>query len=151
MWKRCLIYLTIPADDPEPQNLKWCLRSGCWDFVFITLHSLCLVLCFICCCFDRDRTGWVWLHGHSSSAPLQAFRHRMHPYKRIVEWFSVTENSDNFLLREWVKMKGSVVRTVKRRPVHLGILRQSTRGVGDLPRAIKLSGPKTKSFVRGLT
>ena len=23
------IYLTIPADNPEPQNLKWCLRSRC--------------------------------------------------------------------------------------------------------------------------
>ena len=94
----------------------------------------------------------MWLRGYGSSASLRAFRHRMRPYKRIVEWFSfVSENSDNFLPRERVKMKGSVVRTVKRRPVHLGVLRQSTRGVGDLPRAIKLSGPKTNSFVRGLT
>ena len=47
-------------------------------------------------------------------------------------------------------MERSMVRTVKQRPVHLSVLRQSTQGIGDLPRAIKLSGPKTNSFVRGL-
>ena len=141
------IHLTIPADNPEPLNLKWCLRSRCWNFVFITLHSLYLVLCFICHCFNRDRTGWVWLHDHGSSALLQAFRRHMRPYKRIYGWFSfMSKNSDNFLPRKRVKMEGSVVRTVKPCPVHLGILRQSTRGIGDLPRAIKLSGPKTNSL-----
>ena len=93
-------------------------------------------------------SGWVWLCGHGSSATLQT---RMRPYKGIVGWFSfMPENSDDFLPRERVKMEVSVVRTFKRRPVNLSILRQSTRGVGDLPRAIKLSGPKTSSFVRGL-